>query len=67
MTSLTVDQIICLLRSYLIATCFTFTGNYYKQMFGTTLGSPISVVVAGLGMENVEERALTMAEVVPRL
>ena len=31
----------------------------YQQVYGTTMGSPVSVVVANLVMEDIEERALS--------
>ena len=40
------------------ATISSFRGKVYKQVYGTAMGSPVSVVVANLVMEDVEERAL---------
>ena len=57
-TSLSVDDIINLLTLCLDATFLTFRGKVYKQVHGTAMGSPVSVVVANLVMEDVEERAL---------
>ena len=57
-TSLSVDDIINLLTLCLDATFLTFRGKVYKQVRGTAMGSPVSVVVANLVMEDVEERAL---------
>lgn len=36
----------------------SFRGVTYKHVSGTATGSPVSVVVANLVMEEVEERAL---------
>lgn len=49
-TYLDVDQIITLLRLCLDA---TFRGSYYRQSFGTAMGSPVSVTVANLVMEEL--------------
>ena len=57
-TNLSIDNIICFLEFCLDATYFSFRGNYYKQIFGTAMGSPVSVTVADMVMENVEQRAL---------
>ena len=57
-TPLSIDNIISLLDLCLNATFFVFRGITYQQVFGTAMGSPVSVVVANLGLEDVEERAL---------
>ena len=40
------------------ATFLFFRGKVYRQVHGTAMGSPVSVVVANLVMEDVEERDL---------
>jgi hypothetical protein len=40
-----------------------FEGCYYQQVFGTTMGSPVSAVIANLVMEDVEQRALASVPV----
>ena len=42
----------------LSTTYFQVNGKYYKQNHGTAMGSPESVVVANLFMEELEETAL---------
>ena len=54
-----VHNIITLLQYCLDATYFTFKGVHYQQTFGTAMGSPVSVTVAKLVMEEIEEVALS--------
>ena len=42
----------------LTSTYFQYNGKHYKQLDGTAMGSPVSVVVAEIVMQDVEERAL---------
>ena len=65
-TSLSVDDIVDLLTLCLDATFLSFRGKVYRQVHGTTRGSPVSVVVANLVMEDVEERALESFHSPPR-
>jgi len=58
-TKMTVDDICEGLKICLGATCLTFRNKYYKQIYGTAMGSPVSVVLANLVMENIEERAVS--------
>lgn len=44
---------------FLHSTEFQFRGNFYKQIHGTAMGSPVSVVVENLVMEDLKFRALT--------
>ena len=64
-TSLLVEDIISLLSFCLNATYFVFEGTFYRQVFGTAIGSPVSAVVANLVMEDVEERPLASSPVNP--
>lgn len=65
-TALDVDEIIVLLKLCLDATYVCFRGKYYQQTFGTAMGSPVSVVVANLVMEEVEQKALATFTFAPR-
>ena len=65
-TPLSVNELADLLEFCLNATFLCFRGRTYQQTFGTAMGSPVSVTVANLVMEDVEERALaTFDGVVP--
>ena len=39
-------------------TYIQFKNQFYKQIFGVAMGSPISVTIANLVMENIETKAL---------
>ena len=41
-----------------LATYLAFRGSFYRQIHGTAMGSPVSVTVANLVMEDVKQRAL---------
>ena len=47
-TSLSVEDIIHLLSFCLKITQFTYNGTYYRQVFGTAMGSPVSAVIANI-------------------
>ena len=57
-TNLTVAEVLSLLKFCLNATYFIFQNHIYTQKYGTAMGSPVSVTVANLVMEDVEERAM---------
>lgn len=65
-TGLRVESIISLLRLCLDATFFSFRGKYYQQTFGTAMGSPVSVTVADLVMEEIEQQAISTFDPSPR-
>ena len=55
---MTVSNITCLLEFCLSSTYFTFQEKLYEQVEGTTMGSPISSIVANLYMKDFEMRAI---------
>ncbi|CAN8014586.1 unnamed protein product, partial [Ixodes persulcatus] len=57
-TSLHVDDIILLLRFCLNQCFFAFRGETYHQVNGCPMGSPVSVSVANLVVELIEEKVL---------
>ena len=60
------DEICSLLNLCLEATYLMFDGQVYQQVHGTAMGSPVSVVVVNLVMENIEKRALSSFHTPPR-
>ena len=50
----------CLKTSYFVYDC-----TYNQLVFGKTMGSPVSAVIANLVMEDVEQRALASSPVKP--
>ena len=61
-TGLSVEEM-KLLEFCLSATFLSFRGGIYQQTFGTAMGSPVSVTIANLVMEDVEERALATTDI----
>ena len=59
-TSLNVQEVVGLLSFCINATYLSFRGEFYQQMFGTAVGSPVSLTVTNLVMETVEERVLPL-------
>ena len=60
------NEVMMLLSFCLNATYCAFAGQFFKQSFGTAMGSPVSVTVANLVMEDVEERVLSIYSNPPR-
>ena len=53
------EDIMDLLNLCLTSTYFQYNGKHYKQLHGTAIGSPVSVVVAEIVMQNIKESALS--------
>ena len=64
-TALSANEVVSLLEFCLRATYLSYRGEMFQQVFGTTMGSPVSVTVANLVMEDVEQRALTSSTIQP--
>ena len=60
-TPLESDDIIRLLGLCLNCTYFLFQGEYYLQIQGAAMGSPVSPIVCNLYMESFEQKALATA------
>ena len=52
------EDIMDLLKLCLASTYFHYNRNHYKQLHGTAMESPVSVVVAEIVMQNIEKRGL---------
>ena len=52
-TSINRDDFLQAVKFVLEANIFSFNGVFYKQVFGTAMGSPISPVIANLVMERL--------------
>ena len=52
------DDLMDLLNLCLTSTYFQYNGKHYKQLHGTAMGSPVSVVVAAIVLQNIDEQAL---------
>ena len=66
-TSKSVVQIISLLEFCLTTTYFQFQGRFFEQLQEAAMGSPISLIVANLYMEDFENKAINTAEWPPRV
>ena len=64
---LPVKDIILLLEFCLKNTYFSLQGQFYEQVEGVAMRSPVSTMVANLYMEYFEQKALTTATHLPRM
>ena len=65
-TVIEVVDIILLLEFCLKNTYFSFQGQFYEQVEGAAMGSPVSPIVANLYMEYLEQKALSTAPNPPK-
>ena len=65
-TVMEVGDIILLLEFCLKNTYFSFQGQFYEQVEGAAMGSPVSPIVANLYMEHLEQKALSTTHHPPR-
>ena len=61
-TPLAPEDITNLLELCLKCTYFQYEGEFYLQIHGAAMGSPVSPIVCNLYMEDFEQRALATAE-----
>ena len=65
-TVIGIDDIILLLEFCLKNTYFSFQGQFFEQVEGAAMGSPVSPVVANLYIKYLEQKALSTAPHPPR-
>ena len=66
-TTMSTSHIINLLEFCLSSTSFVYQGQFYQQLEGAAMGSPLSPIVANIFMEKFEEEALATAPHPPHL
>ena len=66
-TTIPPDVICNLIKICLTTTYFMFEDEFYEQVEGVAMGSPLSPVVANIYMEKFEEYALRSADLKPRM
>ena len=64
---MSVSHIINLLEFCLNSTSFVYQGQFYQQIEGAAMGSPLSPIVANIFMEKFEEEPLATAPHPPSL
>ena len=65
-TPLSPDDIVMMLEQCLKCTYFLYKGEYYLQIHGAAMGSPVSPIVCNIYMEEFEQKALAGADNPPR-
>ena len=60
-TKLDANDVMSLLEFVMSTTYFQFDGQYYQQIHSVPMGSPISVIMSDIFMENLEEEAMDTA------
>ena len=66
-TKMKVEHITSLLEFCLKTTYFQFQGNFYEQISGAAMGSPISPIVANLFMEEFESKSHSNSHNPPKM
>jgi hypothetical protein len=57
-TNIPKDEFVNMVNFILTSTYFSFEGEFYKQIFGTPMGSPLSPILADLVLQDIENKAL---------
>ena len=51
------------LTEFIATTSFSFRGQLFKHKFGTTMGSPVSPILANFFMEWLDQQAIATAPI----
>jgi len=65
-TNLDIKDIISLLNFVLSNNYFVYNDTIYKQVHGCAMGSPVSLVVANLCMEEIKKTAINTTPISPK-
>jgi len=57
-TTLPIDEFLKGINLVLHSTVFKFDDKFYKQIFGTPMGSPLSPIIANIVLQDLERKAL---------
>ena len=66
-TAMTLQQVCSLTELCLKSTYFRYGDQFFEQTEGTAMGSPVSLVVAGVFMEEYKQTALVTPDREPKL
>ncbi|XP_025268300.1 uncharacterized protein LOC112639226 [Camponotus floridanus] len=59
-TKLYLAQFLHAIETVLDSTSFSFNGNFYEQIFGSPMGSPLSPILADIVMDDLEMHCLSL-------
>jgi len=59
-TALPLNKFLIAISLITNSTFFTFNKKFYKQIFGTPMGSPLSSILADIDLQDIEEAALSL-------
>jgi len=59
-TALPLNEFLIAISLIINSTFFTFNNKFFKQIFGTPMGSPLSPILADIVLQDIEEAALSL-------
>jgi len=62
-TKIPIEEFMLAVSLIIDSTYFTFNNQYYKQIFGTPMGSPLSPILADMVLQDIEDTALNLLPV----
>lgn len=64
-TNIPLDEFLTAINLVINSTYFKFNNRYYKQIFGTPIGSPLSPIIADIVLQDIENKALKLLTIKP--